>query len=192
MVGNSLALFLKAAGANQLLQGLAIILGTFVLEDAATILAAMQEDEGGIPIWLALISLYAGAVLGDLALHGLGRLSARIGWIAAFIPPDRSRALGAWLRPRVFKVVLVSRFLPGTRFPAYTVCGFLRADLRQFTLAAIVATLVWTTLLFGLSLRVGQFLIDHFGARRWVGAAGLAIALIGAGRAAARLQDVPR
>jgi membrane protein DedA with SNARE-associated domain len=192
MVGSSIVLFLKLAGTRPLLQALAIIFGTFILEDAATVLAAMRAEEGAIPIWLALLSLYAGVVLGDLGLYGLGRLSARIGWIARLIPPDRSRALAAWLRGRVFRVVLISRFLPGMRLPTYTACGFLRADLRQFALAAIVATLAWTTLLFGVSLRVGGFLIDHFGAWRWAGAVGFALALILVGRFAARLQSASR
>ena len=108
----------------------------------------MRRREGS-PIPLALGSLYAGIVLGDLWLYGMGRLSARVGWIARLVPPERSLRRG---RPgcagAVFKVVLVSRFLPGMRLPTYTACGFLGADLRQFTLAAIVATLAWTTLLF--------------------------------------------
>jgi len=192
MVGSSIVLILKLAGTRPLLQALAIILGTFILEDAATVLAAMRAEEGGIPAWLALFSLYVGVVLGDLGLYGLGRLSARVRWIARLVPPERSRSLAAWLRGRVFKVVLVSRFLPGMRLPTYTACGFLRADFRQFTLAAIIATLAWTTLLFCVSLRVGGFLIDHFGAWRWAGAAGFALALILLGRFAARLQSASR
>ena len=94
MVGNSIVLFLKLAGTRPLLQALAIILGTFILEDAATVLAAMRAEEGAIPIWLALVSLYVGVVLGDLGLYALGRLSARIGWIARLAPPDRSRDAG--------------------------------------------------------------------------------------------------
>jgi membrane protein DedA with SNARE-associated domain len=81
--------------------------------------------------------------------------------------------------------VLVSRFLPGLRLPTYTTCGFLGADLRQFTLAAVVATTCWTSLLFGASLKVGQFLMDHFGAWRWLGAAGFVLFVILAGRLAA-------
>jgi membrane protein DedA with SNARE-associated domain len=90
----------------------------------------------------------------------------------------------AWLDGRVFKVVLISRFLPGLRLPTYTTCGFVGANLRQFTLAVVIATLCWTSLLFGVSLRIGQVLIDHFGAWRWAGAAGFVIFVIIAGRLA--------
>jgi membrane protein DedA with SNARE-associated domain len=89
-------------------------------------------------------------------------------------------------------VVFVSRFLPGMRLPTYTACGFLGADFRRFALAAIVATLAWTTLLFSVSLRIGQVLVDHFGVWRWAGAIGCAVAVVLIGRAAASLQGTRR
>ena len=45
-------------------------LGTFVLEDAATVLAAMDAQVGRVSAAIGLGSLYAGAVLGDLAGEG--------------------------------------------------------------------------------------------------------------------------
>ena len=185
MIGGWIASLLALAGHSPLLQGVTIVLATFVLEDAATVMAAMQAEQGEISVGLALGSLYVGIVLGDLGLYGLGWLSARVPWIARLLPPHRKEAINAWLRGRVFKVVLVSRFLPGLRLPTYTTCGFLGADLRQFTLAAVVATTCWTSLLFGASLKVGQFLMDHFGAWRWLGAAGFVLFVILAGRLAA-------
>ncbi len=191
-MSGTLAWFLAAAGGSRLAQAAAIVLGTFILEDAATVLAAMRADEGGIPAALALVALYVGVAAGDIGLYGLGRLSARNRWIARMVPPQRSRALAGWLRGREFQVVLTSRFLPGMRLPAYTACGFLRADFRRFATAAVLGTLVWTTLLFGVSLRVGAVLIAHFGAWRWAGAAGFAIALLLIGRVAARFQPAVR
>jgi membrane protein DedA with SNARE-associated domain len=154
------------------------------------VLAAMQAEDGGLSVPLALASLYVGIILGDLGLYGLGRLSAKIPLVARYLPPHRTAAGRAWLDGRVFKVVLISRFLPGLRLPTYTTCGFVGANLRQFTLAVVIATLCWTSLLFGVSLRIGQVLIDHFGAWRWAGAAGFVIFVIIAGRlAAAGLQS---
>ena len=182
---------LASVTAEQLAQAGAILLGTFVLEDAATVAAAMRAQEGGIAIPVALAALYLGIVLGDLGLYGLGRLSARIGWIARLLPPRRTRALGAWVGAHVFRVVFVSRFIPGMRLPTYTTCGYLRADFKRFAAAAVVATSIWTTLLFGVSLRVGRLLIEHLGAWRWAGAIGFIVALLLTMRLAARLQEAP-
>lgn len=185
MLDTSIASLLALAGHSPVLQAIAIIIGTFILEDAATVIAAMQAEAGDISMAVALVALFIGIVLGDLGLYGAGRLAGRIHWIDRMLPPRRQDMMRGWLSGRVFKVVLVSRFLPGLRLPTYTTCGFLRANLKQFTLAAIVATLCWTSLLFGASLRIGQVLIDHFGAWRWAGAAGFVVFVILAGRMAA-------
>jgi membrane protein DedA with SNARE-associated domain len=182
MLGTSIASLLAWAGHQPLLQATAIVLGTFILEDAATVLAAMQTSEGRLSAALALGSLYVGIILGDLWLYGMGRLAARVPTVRRWLPPQRTEVIRAWLDGRVFRVVLVSRFLPGMRLPTYTTCGFVGADLRQFALAVVIATICWTSLLFGISLRIGQILIDHFGAWRWAGAAGFALFVIVAGR----------
>ena len=188
MLGTDLATWLAMAGHQPLLQAVAIILATFVLEDAATVLAAMQAASGSVSIGVALGALYMGIVLGDLGLYGLGRAAAYMPFIARRLPQRRVAVVQGWLAGRVFRVVLISRFLPGLRLPTYTTCGFLAADLRQFTLAAVIATSIWTSALFTVSLYLGQVLIDHFGAWRWVGAAGFVVALMLLGRLAASAQ----
>ena len=185
MLAGSIASLLALAGHSPLFQAVAIILGTFILEDAATVAAAMQVEQGALPPGLALAALYAGIVLGDLGLYGLGRLAAMLPWIDRLLPPRRQQTIQAWLSGRMFRVVLISRFLPGLRLPTYTTCGFVKADLKTFTLAAVIATSCWTTLLFATSLKVGQFLMDHLGAWRWAGAAGFVVFLVLASRAAA-------
>lgn len=174
-----------------MLQALAIILSTFVLEDAATVGTAMAVQDGRVVLLTALLALYAGIVLGDLGLYGLGNLAARIDWVARWIPPQPAAQGRAWLERHVFKTVFVARFLPGVRLPTYTSCGYLGASLSRFAAAAVGATLIWTTLLFGVSLRVGQVLMDHLGVWRWAGAAGFGLAVVLAGRLAAR-ATMPR
>ena len=193
MLASSITSLLALAGHSVWFQAGAIIVGTFILEDAATVAAAMQAGEGDLSIALALTSLYAGIVLGDLGLYGLGRLSAHVPWVARQLPPHRQEAVKAWISGRIFKVVLVSRFLPGMRLPTYTTCGFVGANLARFALAAIVATACWTSLLFAASLRIGHVLMDHLGAWRWAGAAGFVLFVIVAGRAvAATVEEVRR
>ena len=182
---------LQAAGHDPLLQGAAIIAGTFILEDAATVLAAMQVKTGGVSLMVALISLYLGIVLGDLGLYGLGRLARRFRWAQRWAPQQRARRGRNWIEAHVFRVVFISRFIPGARLPTYTACGFLHADFKRFALAAIAATLIWTSGLFAVSLRVGQFLIDHLGAWRWVGMGIFVVAIVVIGRLTARLQEEP-
>ena len=158
MLASSTTSLLALAGHSRWFQAAAIIIGTFILEDAATVAAAMQVEDGALPLWLALMSLYAGIVLGDLGLYGLGRLSAHIPWIARQLPPHRQQTIRAWISTVASsKSCWSAASCRACACPTYTTCGFVGADLRQFTLAAIVATGAWTSLLFATSLRRRPF-----------------------------------
>jgi membrane protein DedA with SNARE-associated domain len=186
---------LQLAGRSPLLQGLAIIAGTFVLEDAATVATAMAVQDHHVAMPTGLLALYCGIVLGDLGLYGLGMLAAGVhassAWARRLLPPQRRFQGREWLERHVFKVVFFARFLPGVRLPTYTTCGFLGASFTRFALAAIGATLIWTSILFSVSLRVGQLLIEHLGAWRWVGTGAFIVAIMLAGRFAAK-QAAPK
>jgi len=185
----SFANLLADAGASWPLQAVIIIGGTFILEDAATLLAAMQVASGALSLELALGALYAGIVLGDVGLYGLGWLSGTHGWARRMVPAQRRDLGSEWVRQRVFPIVVVSRFVPGLRLPTYTTLGFLHAPLGQFTVAAIAATLVWTSMLFYISLRLGVLMMHYLGIWRWAGLAVFLVVIIGVGRFAARMYN---
>ncbi len=184
----SVAGLMKGAAGKPLLQAVAVIVGTFILEDAATVLAGMQVQEGRLDWHMALGALYVGIVAGDLGLYGLGRLAAYWPALVRWVRPERAASGQAWLKGHVFRVVFVSRFVPGLRLPTYTMCGFFGAGIVRFALAAVCATTIWTTLLFGVSLRVGVWIMAHFGAWRWVGWVTFAALVVVLGRIAAGLQ----
>lgn len=189
MLTTELSELLGSAAGSKPLQAGTIILGTFVLEDAATLLAAMQVASGAISLPLALGALYAGIVLGDLGLYGLGTLSARHPWARRLVPPRRQDIGHVWVRRRVIPLVLISRFVPGLRLPTYTTLGFLRAPIGQFALAAIAATLVWTSGLFFISLKLGVLMERYLGIWRWAGLAVFCVILILVGRVATHLYN---
>ena len=180
---------LGSAAGSKPLQAVTIILGTFILEDAATLLAAMQVASGGIALPVALGALYAGIVLGDLGLYGLGALSAKHPWARRLVPPRRQDIGHVWVQKRVIPLVLISRFVPGLRLPTYTTLGFLRAPIGQFALAAIAATLVWTSGLFFISLKLGVLMERYLGIWRWAGLAIFCLILILVGRVATHLYN---
>jgi membrane protein DedA with SNARE-associated domain len=185
----TLTTLLAAAAGIKSLQAATIISGTFILEDAATLLAAMQVASGALSLPLALCSLYAGIVLGDLGLYGLGRLSGTYGWAKRLVPKQRRDIGHDWVKGKVIPLVLVSRFVPGLRLPTYTTLGFLHAPFVQFALAAIIATLIWTTGLFFISLRLGLLMAHYLGIWRWAGLAIFLIIIIFVGRLATKLYN---
>ena len=189
MVITEFNVLLGTAAHSAPLQAVVIILGTFILEDAATLLAAMQVASGAISLPLALGALYAGIILGDLGLYGLGRLSAVNAWARRLVP-QRRRDLGyEWVSQRVLPLVLVSRFVPGLRLPTYTTLGFLHAPLGKFAASAILATLLWTTGLFCVSLKLGGLMMRYLGVWRWAGLGVFLIVIIIVGRIATQMYN---
>ena len=181
-------LLLLAAG-NPLLQGGAIIIGTFILEDAATVLAALRVSDGSLPAALALAALYIGIILGDLGLYGMGRLAAHHPWARRYLDMERIAQARSWVAERLIATVMSARFLPGARLPTYTACGFLGVPLGRFALGVVAATLIWTTFLFGAGLAFGNLVLAQLGSWRWPAGLGLVIAMLVIGRGFARWRE---
>ncbi|MDE3027061.1 MAG: VTT domain-containing protein [Paracoccaceae bacterium] len=186
-VAQYLGLFLDGT-VNPWLSFIAIILASFVLEDAAAILSAMAVADGHISTALALGSLFVGIALGDLGLYAVGKLAATHPWARRFVATDRARGMQGWLDKRLISAVISVRFLPGARLPTYTACGFLGVSFLRFAFAVIVATLVWTTFLFTVALWAGSVIMTHFGAWRWPIGIALAVVVLGGGQILARRQ----
>jgi len=189
MLTADFAHLLSRVGGSDAGQVAVIVLGTFVLEDAATLLAAMQVATGGVALFVALGALYVGIVAGDVGLYGLGRLSLENAWARRLVPARRQELGREWATQRMLPLVLVTRFVPGLRLPTYTTLGYLRAPLGRFAASAIVATLLWTTGLFFLSLKLGLVMMHYLGIWRWAGLAVFCVLLVVVGRLATRLYN---
>lgn len=160
--------FLTALSEQPLIIALAIILATFILEDAATIGAALLSIDGMISPWLALAALYIGISLGDMGLYGLGRLAAINEKVRARIGEVKLRAGRRWLRRRLAVALFGARFMPGMRLPTYVTTGFLRIPFEKFTLYAVVAATVWTTAFFSIVFFFGHVVGEFIGSWVWV------------------------
>jgi membrane protein DedA with SNARE-associated domain len=168
--------------ADPVWQWLAVCLGTFVLEDAATVEAALLVAGGHLSGRLALSALYVGVVLGDVGPYGLGRLGRQVPWARRWMP-DTSRArLRDEAGGRVIPIVAISRFIPGARLPTYVMCGYLDLGLGRFALASALATAVWTTGLFYLSVALGPGIERVLGRLQWLVPFGLVAAIFLIGR----------
>ncbi len=174
--------FISGASTGPISVSLAIILGTFFLEDPTTIIVGVLAADGVIPVPLALPSLYAGIITGDIALYCLGWLASTHPRLARYVDHDFTAPFRAWLETRYVLTIFSARFIPGARFPTYTTTGFFRSPLTSFIVIAIGATSVWTTLLFSASYWFGSFTSAWMGPVRWSIAGAFLIALFFIGR----------
>ncbi|MBU6388384.1 VTT domain-containing protein [Patescibacteria group bacterium] len=155
-----------SVGSTALLS-LAIMLCTFVLEDTTTVIVGVLAADGVIGIPLALSSLYGGIFIGDIGLYCLGYLASTNARLARYVDHDFVAPFRAWLETRFVLTVFSARFIPGSRFPTYTASGFFRSPLSTFILTAILATSIWTTILFSASYWFGSFTSAWAGPVRW-------------------------
>ncbi|MEQ8747543.1 VTT domain-containing protein [Pyruvatibacter sp.] len=169
-----LALFQSVAD-SQYLVLIAIVLGTFILEDAATVAAALLASQGVIPHASALIALYCGIMIGDLGLYGLGALAARWPRARRFVSEHRIMRGKAFLEGSLFVTLFGARCVPGMRLPTYTASGFLGIPFPRFAMYAAVLAAGWATALYSIIAILGETVLDELGPWRW-GVAALVIA----------------
>jgi membrane protein DedA with SNARE-associated domain len=170
--------YLTSLGKNPAMMVVAIMMSTFILEDAATAGAAMLAADGVLPVSLAIIALFAGIVLGDIGLYGLGRLASRNSWVHRKLQRRVALDLRHWMGQRLVPMVFSARFIPGARLPSYTASGLLGLPFWRFTLTAAVATSLWTSLVFALIFVFGIYFHDRLGLWRWVVAGVVVLSLI--------------
>ncbi len=129
----------------------AVLLGTFVSEDAACLAAGTAAASGHINLTAAIAACFIGIFAGDMMLYAVGRLLGtrvfenRI--VRRFISPETVNKAQRWLSGNVASAILLSRFISGLRLPTYLAAGSLRTDIRKFALFLLVAAAIWTPLL---------------------------------------------
>lgn len=144
-----------------------IVLATFILEDATTILVGVLCATGNLSPGIALLSLYIGIVLGDFGLYASGRLASMPRWGSRLARHERLLPFREWLENRLVLATFTVRFLPGLRLPAYTATGFFGMPFRRFAVTVMLATAIWTTGLFAAAYFFGAATADVLGRWRW-------------------------
>lgn len=158
---------ISGAVGNSVSLSLAIILGAFILEDPTAVIVGMLAANGTIGVPIALFSLYAGIIVGDIGLYCLGWFASTHPRLKLYGDHELVLPLRAWLETRFVLTIFWARFIPGSRLPTYAASGFFRSPLSTFILTTVVATSVWTTILFYASYWFGNITSDWIDYQRW-------------------------
>src|SRR5215472_11519886 len=133
--------------AQTLLASTAIVLLSFISEDAATISSALSLFGGPITWPLGFAACFAGIWLGDLGLYSLARclgkpiLQSR--WVARFADAEAIECCKEKFNQRASLALLASRFIPGSRLPTYLVAGLLSMPVGRFAAVTALGALLW-------------------------------------------------
>ena len=137
-----------------------IAVSTLVSEDLACVAAGALIAQGRIGIAGGLLACVIGIYVGDLLLFLAGRFAGDVilRWrpTRRFISHDRVDQASKWLAHRGPSLVFLSRFTPGLRLPTYFAAGLLRANFWRFAAYFLLASLVWTPFLIGLTIWLGD------------------------------------
>src|SRR5438132_5622881 len=124
--------------AQAFLASTAIILLSFISEDAATLSSALSVFGGPLSWPLGFATCFAGIWLGDLGLYWLAR---RLGkpilqshWVARFADADAIERCEQKFNQHVSLTLLASLFIPGTRLPVIFLSVLLSMPLITLTL----------------------------------------------------------
>ena len=146
--------------AQALLASTAIVLLSFVSEDAATISSALSIFGGPISWPIGFAACFAGIWLGDLGLYSLARclgkpiLQSR--WVARFADPAAIERCQRKFNERGAMALLASRFVPGTRLPTYLAAGLLSMPAARFAMVTAIAALLWVGGIFAIAKLLGS------------------------------------
>src|SRR5262245_34460331 len=146
--------------AQALLASTAIVLLSFISEDAATISSALSLFGGPITWPVGFAACFAGIWLGDLGLYSLARcfgkpiLKSR--WIARFADAETFERCQTRFNDHASLTLLASRFVPGTRLPTYLAAGLLSMPVTRFAIVTAFAAVLWIGGIFAIAKLLGS------------------------------------
>ncbi len=138
------------------LTGIGVPLG----EDVITIPAGILIAHGVLPWFATGVCAYAGVIVSDLLWYGLcfrfGTPLLHKRWFKRLVHPRRLLELKHQIERRGAWVVVMARFIPGSRTPAITAAGVLHFSFRKFALAETLSGLLIIPMQLGLGYAVGR------------------------------------
>ena len=159
---------LVAVTGNPVLLALLILLGTYILEDAAIVTAALLSADGLLPSGMAFMALFIGIFTGDLGLYVLGHYLNRIPLLKSSMDLKAFLKARLWLDRKMKTTVLLVRIIPGLRLPVYTACGFFNLSFKVFAILVLFASLVWTAAIFYGFVSIGSMFWTDLGYWKWL------------------------
>lgn len=143
-----------------------LVLGTQLAEDLTCIAGGLLASRNIIGFWPVTIACIVGIFIGDMLLYLAGRYFGRPALRRAplkwFLKERDVDAMQEWFHQRGAAIILGSRFVPGSRLPAYFSAGVLHIPMQKFIFYFMLAAVVWTPILVGLAYALGDVFLNYF------------------------------
>ena len=155
--------WLEGFSTSPLLLMLALALGTLLSEDLSCIAGGLVAAKGWIPVEGAIAACAFGIWVGDLGLYGVGYYVSHKRnhwrWLDKIVSPARVERGKRMFERYGFWWIVISRFLPGMRLPAYVAAGVVGWSFKTFVALLAIAVWIWTPMLVGLTYAMGKVVL---------------------------------
>jgi len=138
---------------------------TIFSEDLSVIAAGLLSAAGILPFFYAVLSCFLGILIVDINIYWLGKKvgnpilrRAPFRWMIKEKDLNRVQNLYEMYG---MELLFIARFIPGARFPTYFAAGLLRSDFKTFIIYFVISVAVWTPLLVGLTVLIGQPMLQY-------------------------------
>ncbi|MBC2594731.1 alpha/beta fold hydrolase [Ruficoccus amylovorans] len=156
----------EAAGRTLAFYCALLVAGTQVAEDLTCISAGFLAARGVVPFWAGTVACIFGIFVGDMLLYLAGRVFGRkalhhapIKWM---LKERDLSSMEEWFQQRGPMLIVLSRFMPGTRIPVFFGAGMLHMPTGKFMFYFFIAAAAWTPCLVGLAWWLGDAFIGYF------------------------------
>lgn len=153
------------SSANSLTLFTAVALATLISEDLACIAAGLLAAQSIISPWGAVAASAFGIYVGDILLYLAGYLMgisvlqrAPLKWI---VKEKRVLQCKNLFERRGVPLIIMSRFLPGTRTATYIGAGIARMRLTTLLGVFLLSVLIWTPLLVLAAMMLGIKVVPY-------------------------------
>lgn len=142
-----------------------IMFFTIFSEDLSVIAAGLLTAGGVLPFQYSVLSCFLGILLVDVNIFWLGKnignpILKRVPFRWMIEEQDLIRAKNLF-EMYGMELLFVARFIPGARFPTYFAAGLLKTGFKKFFVYFLLSITVWTPLLVGLSVLIGQPMMQY-------------------------------
>jgi membrane protein DedA with SNARE-associated domain len=138
---------------------------TIFSEDLSVIAAGLLTAAGILPFFYAVLSCFLGILILDTNIYWLGKKVGnpalkKIPFKWLIKEDDLNRAQNLY-EMYGMELLFVARFIPGARFPMYFAAGLLKSSFKKFFIYFFISIAVWTPLLVGITVLIGQPMIQY-------------------------------
>src|SRR4051812_19881510 len=126
---------------------LSLLFLPFAHEDLAIVLGGYIVVNDVMPLGIVVAAIYAGMVVSDFAVYGIGAGARRLPWLSRWAVDHSVESFGDALTRNLFGLLALCRVVPGVVFIAAVACGWTRVPFGRFAVASLLVSALYLPLM---------------------------------------------